>query len=238
MKLNFIVALLALVLLSCTHQSTYIYPAPASFTRPDPVYKSVAQISIKHTLGTATGTAFAIGNINNNTYMVTVQHLCETRGKRLVAFSIPDTKAGREKYTGKVVYTDPKNDVCIIRVYETGERFVPLRLAKTAPRAGDKVYTIGAPSGTFPTKTGGYVVGHDLLGMEPDDGSTKVMLVTSIPAFSGNSGGPVYNEQHEVVGMIAATHKKYPHLSISTHVEILFEHLQKYFKRKPNKYYN
>ncbi len=228
--MKFLILFLSLFLNSCVH-STHVY-APATQFRPDPVYKSVALIHIKHKLGMATATAFAIQNINNNTYMVTVNHLCERRGRKVVAFTVHTEEAGRKRFKGKTVYSSSENDMCILRLYNTGEQFVPLRFARKVPQAGDRAYTIGAPSGTFPSKTEGYVIGHDLLGMEPDEeGVPKTLLVTTVPAYNGNSGGPVYNEQYEVIGMLAATHKKSPHSSISIHVESILKHLKLYFKK-------
>jgi len=189
-------------------------------------------VFVRHDVGEAIGTAFAVRNINNNTYLVTVDHLCESRGRKAVVASHLDSTGVRKKYSAKVVYSSPKDDMCIIRAYKTGDDFTPLRFSRQPIESGDRVYTIGSPSGAFPTKTEGYVVGYDLLGMEPNvKGTPKSLLVTSIPAFRGNSGGPVYNQRHEVVGMLSATHKEYPHSSISIHVDSILKHLKVYFKK-------
>ena len=161
--------LLGVSLISCSTYHNNMYYTKKEIRIPDPVYKSVAQIAVELEVGQAIGTAFAIRNINNNTYMVSVNHLCKRRGKKVVAFSVPDPGTGRKKFTGKVVYSSPENDFCIVRVYDTGEKFVPLRFASDPPRAGDRIFTIGSPSGAFPTKTDGYVVGHNLLGMMSEE---------------------------------------------------------------------
>ena len=228
-----ITQILTFILLSCSsQQTTYVYPAPSS-VQADPVYHAVAQLFIKHPPGEAIGTGFAVHTDGDDTYMITVDHLCLEVGKGVVAHSFRSGIEEREKYTGEVVYTDEENDVCIVRIDDSAHKFRPLRFTQNPARAGDRVYTIGSPSGAFPTKTEGYVVGHDLLGMEPDEeGESKSLLVTSVPAYSGNSGGPVYNERHEVVGMLAATHYEYPHSSISVHAESLLKHLRLYFGKE------
>lgn len=229
--MNLTTLFLTLGLLSCTHQQTYVYAAPV-ILQTDPVYGAVAQVSVRHEDGEAGGTAFAIRNVNDNTYLVSVDHLCVRRGQKAVVVPHATAPEGRKKYLAKVVYSNPEDDMCIIRAYETGDNFTPLRFSEQAPLPGDRVYTIGSPSGAFPSKTEGYVVGYDLLGMEPDEeGAPKSLLVTSIPAFRGNSGGPVYNQRHEVVGMLSATHIEYPHSSISIHVDSILKHLKVYFKK-------
>lgn len=229
--MKLITLFLTLSLFSCTHQQTYVYAAPV-VRQVDPVYGAVAQVFVHQEVGEAIGTAFAIRNINNNTYLVSVDHLCEQRGREAVVVSHATSPEGRKKYLAKVVYSNPEDDMCIIRAYETGDDFTPLRFSEQPIQAGERVYTIGSPSGTFPTKTEGFVVGHNLLGMEPcEEGAPKSLLVTSIPAFRGNSGGPVYNQRHEVVGMLSATHIEYPHSSISIHMDSILKHLKVYFKK-------
>lgn len=235
--MKWIAFLLSISLVSCTHYHNNVsYYSNSTERVPDPVYGSVAQVAIELEVGQAIGTAFAIRNINNNTYMVTVNHLCEARHKEVVAFSATGPETVRNEFVGRTVYASSENDICIIRLYNTGNQFTALKFAEEPPLAGDRIFTIGSPSGTFPTKTDGYVAGHDLLGMvpagkEPSAAAVKTLLVTSVPAFSGNSGGPLYNERHEVVGMISATHKRYPHLSISIHYETILKHLKVYFKK-------
>jgi len=218
---------------SCTHQqNAYTYYQYGPELGPDPVYRSVVHLSTRHPDGIASGTGFAVRNVNNNTYFVTVAHLCLARGRRIAGIPIVSISGSREEYEGRVVYSSNKDDMCIVRLYDTRDQFQPVLLAEETPTMGERVYTIGAPGGTFPTKTDGYVVGHDLLGFDPDDSSEpKLRLITSVPAYHGNSGGPVYNNQHQVVGMISATHTRYPHSSISIHVEAIVKHLEVYFKK-------
>jgi len=226
------ITLLSVVLVSCTYQHVrnYTYEVPRLGTGTDIAYQAAAQVVVDHGPGQAVGAGFAVRNAENDTFVVSVEHLCEEVGRKALIYSAPLQDAPRTEYKARVVYTNSDDDICILRVFDTGEQFVPLRLSETAPMTGDRVHTIGSPAGAFPTKTEGYVVGHDLLGMEPDEeGVPKSLLLTSVSAYSGNSGGPVYNEQREVVGMLAATHMEYPHSSISVHVESIAYHLELYF---------
>lgn len=241
--MKFTLILISLILSSCTHHhnnSASVYNQYNNYPNfnPDPIFKSVAQVIVKVEKDSrAMGTGFAIRNINNNTYFVTVHHLCERRGKKALVRPVPNKNNAREEYEGRVVYSNKEDDVCVIRAYKTGKQFLPLKFSEEPLTAGTKIYTIGAPNGVFPTKTDGYIVGHDLLGYDgaDEEGVTKKLLVTSVPADRGNSGGPVYNQKYEVVGMIAASHTTYPHSSLAIHVESISKHLKTYFKRDLNK---
>ena len=227
--------LLVLGLFSCTHNyNTKVFnDYNVAETQDDPVYHSVAHVIVldKEKNIRSGGTAFAIQNVNNNTYFVSVHHLCLMRGKDVKLLPLPGKENLRRPFDGRVVYTSEQDDMCIIRAYDTGVQFVAMKFAQSNPLPGDKVFTIGAPSGAFPTKTDGYVVGHDLLGMVPDVTDYKQKLVTSVPVFQGNSGGPVYNESFEVVGMLSASHRTYSHSSLAIHYESILKHLEVYFKK-------
>jgi len=201
--------------------------------RFDPVFRSVVQLNNirKKTLGTG----FIFKNADNHSYALTAQHLCEHRGATFHAHAVPDENNKREEFFAKAIYTsDEESDVCIVRIYDTGKQFPELMFSHSAPKIGDQVMTIGAAVGVFPTKTEGYVIGYDLLGEElevrAEDTSAK-MLLASIPVTGGNSGGPVYNSEFKIVGMLIARHPRYHHSSASVHVETLRVHLERYFGR-------
>ena len=56
-------------------------------------------------------------------------------------------------------------------------------------------------------------------------------LLVSAASAGGNSGGPVYNEKFEVIGMLIARHPDFHHSSLCVHREALYYHIKKYFKK-------
>jgi S1-C subfamily serine protease len=202
----------------------------------DPVYKSVVQVFIKEKDSNlvATGAGFVIRNINNNSYIVTVQHLCRIRGQVVTVMPVPDSNNSRKEYNGKAVYTNRKDDICVIRAYHTGKQFIPIKITTELPKVGDKVYTIGAAVRIFPTKTDGYVIGDDLATAAALNTKIKTgkKLLSSIAVTTGNSGGPIYNKKYQLVGMLQGSHKEFEHSSIGAHIETIVNHLNKYFKKK------
>ena len=237
---NRLAILLSLILVSCTHYHSHNSGTTtvnqynnSGIGSEDPIYKSVAQIFVEHNNRKSAGAGFIIQNINNNSYLVTAGHVCVRRGKKITAHPVPDSNNFRETYIGKSVYVSKEDDVCIVRVYDTGRQFLPIKFAVNTPRTGDKVSTIGAAVGLFPTKTQGFIIGHDLLGMGGKDKKIdrKRYLLSSIPAAGGNSGGPIYNSNFKIVAMLVGNHKEFEHSSVSVHIETLKKHLKKYFKR-------
>jgi len=235
-------ALLSLSLVTCAgghvppvlapyHHGDIIINNVASPGRHDPVYKSVVRV-IDRKNG-STGTAFVFKNIKGHSYILTAQHICLRRGRKLETTSVPDENNETETFFVKTVYTNKEDDVCIARMYDTGHRFLPLSFATERPRTGDRVMMIGASEGVFPTKTDGYVIGHDLLGNDgsSDENTYAKKLLVSAGSANGNSGGPVYNERFELVGMLVANHPEFHHSSLCTHLEAIRYHLKKYFKR-------
>ena len=100
----------------------------------------------------------------------------------------------------KVVGADPKTDIALLKVKE-GSSFPHVSLAKIAPRVGDWVVAIGNPFGLGGTVTAGIVSarGRDIGASAYDD-----FLQIDAPINKGNSGGPTFNLQGEVVGVNTA----------------------------------
>jgi serine protease Do len=99
----------------------------------------------------------------------------------------------------KVVGTDPKTDLALLKVEGKGFPFV--ELAPQAPRVGDWVVAVGNPFGLGGTVTAGIVSarGRDIGAGPYDD-----FLQIDAPINRGNSGGPAFNQAGEVVGVNTA----------------------------------
>ena len=100
----------------------------------------------------------------------------------------------------KVIATDPKTDLAVIKVNEAGD-YPFVTFAKEKPRIGDWVVAIGNPYGLGGTVTAG-IISAD--GRDIGDGPYDRFLQIDAPINRGNSGGPTFNMQGEVVGVNTA----------------------------------
>jgi serine protease Do len=132
--------------------------------------------------------------ISSDGYAVTNNHVVEGADKVEVT-----TDAGKT-YTAKVVGTDPRTDLALIKV-EGGSDFSFAKLSAGKTRIGDWVLAVGNPFGLGGTVTAGIVSasGRDI-GSGPYDDFIQI----DAPVNKGNSGGPAFNMQGEVVGVNTA----------------------------------
>src|SRR5215207_2455018 len=132
--------------------------------------------------------------ISADGYVVTNNHVVD--GAKTVQVTTDDGRT----LDAKVIGADSKTDVGLLKVTEGGN-FPFVKLAKGSPRVGDWVVAIGNPFGLGGTVTSGIVSarGRDIGAGPYDD-----FLQIDAPINKGNSGGPTFNLQGEVVGMNTA----------------------------------
>jgi serine protease Do len=105
-----------------------------------------------------------------------------------------------KSYSAKVIGTDPRTDLALIKV-EGRSDFPNVRFAEQAPRIGDWVLAVGNPFGLGGTVTAGIVSarGRDI-GAGPYDDFIQI----DAPVNKGNSGGPTFDADGNVIGVNTA----------------------------------
>jgi serine protease Do len=103
-------------------------------------------------------------------------------------------------YTAKVVGTDAKTDLAVIKIDGRND-FPYVRFADHAPQVGDWVVAVGNPFGLGGTVTAGIVSarGRDI-GAGPYDDYVQI----DAPINKGNSGGPAFDVSGTVIGVNTA----------------------------------
>ncbi len=143
-----------------------------------------------HNVVTGQGSGFFI---SPDGYAVTNNHVVEK------AESVQVTTDDGKLHTAKVVGTDPKTDLALIKV--EGGDFPYVKLADHVPRIGDWVLAVGNPFGLGGTVTAGIVSarGRDIGASAYDD-----FIQIDAPVNKGNSGGPTFDTEGNVIGVNTA----------------------------------
>ena len=144
----------------------------------------------KHSV-TGQGSGFFI---SADGYAVTNNHVVDKA--KTVEITTDDGKT----YAAKVIGTDAKTDLALIKVEGAGE-FHHVKFADTTPRVGDWVLAVGNPFGLGGTVTAGIVSarGRDI-GAGPYDDFIQI----DAPVNKGNSGGPTFDVNGNVIGVNTA----------------------------------
>ena len=153
--------------------------------------QGMPQARPRHEFVTGEGSGFFI---SSDGYAVTNNHVVDH------AKSVQIITDDGTIYTAKVVGTDPKTDLAVIKV--DGKKDFPyVKFADHSPRVGDWVVAVGNPFGLGGTVTAGIVSarGRDI-GAGPYDDYIQI----DAPINKGNSGGPAFNEEGEVIGVNTA----------------------------------
>ena len=103
-------------------------------------------------------------------------------------------------YKAKVIGTDARTDLALIKV-EGGSNFPFAKLSDGKPRIGDWVLAVGNPFGLRCTVTAGIVSAS---GCDIGNGPYDDFIQIDAPVNKGNSGGPAFNTEGEVMGVNTA----------------------------------
>ena len=137
---------------------------------------------------TAYGSAFFI---SKDGYLLTNHHVVEDASKVTIMFN------DRRELDATVVGSDERTDVALLKV--NGTNFPSLRAGNVDQlRVGEPVLAIGSPFG-FDYSASAGIVSAKMRNMM---GETSVPFIqTDVALNPGNSGGPLFNQQGEVVGV-------------------------------------
>jgi serine protease Do len=141
--------------------------------------------------GMAQGSGFFI---TSDGYVVTNNHVVEN------AIAVTLTTDDGKTVDAKIIGRDPKTDLALLKTLEDGP-FPTVPFANGSPRVGDWVVAVGNPFGLGGTVTAGIVSAR---GRDIGSGPYDDYLQIDAPVNRGNSGGPTFNLNGEVVGVNTA----------------------------------
>ena len=132
--------------------------------------------------------------ISPDGYLVTNNHVVED------AEEISVTLDSGDKYPATLVGADPRTDVALLKV-KAPQQFPYVNFSGKDPRVGDWVLAVGNPFGLGGTVTAGIVSAHDRdIGSGPYDDYLQIDAAVN----RGNSGGPSFNLDGDVIGINTA----------------------------------
>ncbi len=136
--------------------------------------------------------------LNEQGLILTNDHV--VAGARSLSVSSHGTAS--DAHTATLVGEEANEDLALVHVNPSGLGLKPLKLVSSSSvQVGDAVYAIGNPYGLEETLTRGIV---SALGREisaPDGSKITGVIQTDAALNPGNSGGPLLNEQGEVIGV-------------------------------------
>jgi serine protease Do len=139
----------------------------------------------------AQGSGFVI---SADGYVVTNNHVIDNAGSIHVSFD------QNNKYDAELVGTDQRTDLALLKIKANGKTFPHVTFARGVPRVGDWVIAVGNPFGLGGTVTAGIVSAQ---GRDIGSGPYDYMQIDAA-VNKGNSGGPTFNLDGEVVGVNTA----------------------------------
>lgn len=132
--------------------------------------------------------------ISADGYAVTNNHVVDH------AKSVEVTTEDGNTYTARVIGTDPKTDLALIKVDGKSD-FTYVGFEDQGPRVGDWVMAVGNPYGLGGTVTAGIISANGRnIGSGPYDDYIQI----DAPINKGNSGGPTFDMKGNVIGVNTA----------------------------------
>lgn len=135
------------------------------------------------------GTGFAI---NNKGYFITSYHMVKNADSVFVTNNVLD------RASAKLVASEPSLDIAIYKIdnIEAIKNLTfPFSFKENASEIGDKIFTLGYPRRDA-------VYGEGALSSLTGFNNDTTMYQISIPVNPGNSGGPLMDEQGNIIGII------------------------------------
>ena len=141
--------------------------------------------------GAALGSGFLI---SADGYAVTNNHVVQDADEVTVKIQ------GGSELKAEVIGTDPKTDLALIKI-KSDKPFQFVKFAETPARVGDIVMAVGNPFGLGGSVTTGIVSAR---GRDIGSGPYDDFLQIDASINKGNSGGPAFNLNGEVIGVNTA----------------------------------
>ena len=136
--------------------------------------------------------------ISSDGDIMTAAHVVHTSDSVLITFSDGHTARGQ------VISSDPMTDLALVRVRDVSTNAVIAPLGDSdAVRVGSRVFVVGSPRGMSHTLTVGHISARREAPTQFRGLVDVEVFQTDAAVNPGNSGGPLFNMQGEVIGIVS-----------------------------------
>ncbi len=133
--------------------------------------------------------------ISSDGYILTNNHVVDK------GIDIKVMLADKRQFPGKVIGTDPKTDIAVVKIAASG--LPTIRLGDSSKlQVGDYAFAIGNPFGVGETATMGIISATGRNGLSIED--YEDFIQTDAAINPGNSGGALLNSRGELIGINTA----------------------------------
>lgn len=133
--------------------------------------------------------------VSDDGYIVTNNHVVENGSKFTIVMH-----DGKE-HEARLIGADKRSDLAVLKIDDVADKFTYVSFSEKDPRIGDWVVAVGNPFGLGGTVTSGIVSarGREIGANRYDD-----FIQIDAAVNKGNSGGPAFNLNGEVIGVNTA----------------------------------
>jgi serine protease Do len=175
---------------------------PDLFERVNPAVVDIKAISVdKVTISENQTTSISVGNdgsgvlIDDQGTILTASHVIQTAEEVTIKF------LDGQEVPASIIASANWGDIALLKIDQQINLPEPVILADSDKvRIGDNVFVVGAPFGFSHSLSAGYISSRFMTGAMLGSGTMEVFQ-TDAAMNPGNSGGPLFNMEGEVIGI-------------------------------------
>lgn len=138
------------------------------------------------------------GVVISNDQILTAAHVVHNADSLEIEF-LDGTRVPAE-----VISSEPRADLALLQLYDPYDDARPATLGDSdSVRIGEENYVIGSPLGNAHTLTWGHISARHTPETHMSDFSKSEFFQTDAAINQGNSGGPMFNMDGEVIGIVS-----------------------------------
>lgn len=123
-----------------------------------------------------------------------------------------------KNYNMEIISVDEDLDIALLSIEPL--KYEPITLINLSVKTGENVYAIGNAIGQ------GLSIVEGIISDASRNVNGKTFIMHTAPVNHGNSGGPLYNNQGQVIGMISSSRKDAKNMSYAIPNSVLLDFLK------------